>query len=119
MEDGEDPHSTLRRELHEELGHAVAEIGPEIWTRTVRIPFLDGSHDGQHDRYFVVRCEAFDPEPAIGWEQLRAEYVVELRWWSHAEVVASDVTFAPRSLGSHLGDLLRDGPPAAPVDVGR
>ena len=86
QEPGEDDEATLRRELDEELGVTCADIGPHIWTRLHIIPFLDGRWDGQRDNVYLVRTEAFEPQPSLTWEQLRAERVHELRWWTPAEL---------------------------------
>jgi 8-oxo-dGTP diphosphatase len=118
---GEDDEATLRRELDEELGLAVDEIGPHIWTRTHVVAFLDGSWDGQRDHLYLVRTGAFTPTPSMTWEQLIAERVHELRWWTVGELAAADrdgVTFAPRRLPELVAALVREGPPGAPVDVG-
>ena len=64
QEPGEDDEATVRRELHEELGLRVDEIGPHIWTRTHVIPFLDGTWDGQRDHVYLVRTPSFTPAPA-------------------------------------------------------
>jgi len=121
QEPGEDDEATLRRELDEELGLAVDEIGPHIWTRTAIIPFLDGSWDGQRDHVYLVRTPAFTPAPSMTWDELLAERVHELRWWSAAELRAAGrdgVLFAPRRLPDLVAALVREGPPAAPIDVG-
>jgi 8-oxo-dGTP pyrophosphatase MutT (NUDIX family) len=121
QEDGEDDAATLRRELDEELGLPVEEIGPHIWTRTHVIPFLDGSWDGQRDHVYLVRTPAFTPVPSLTWEQLIAERVHELRWWTAAELLAAGrdgVRFAPRRLPELVAALVREGPPPAPIDVG-
>jgi hypothetical protein len=39
-----------------------AAIGPLIWTRTHILPMSTG-HDGQQERYYLVRTSAFDPAP--------------------------------------------------------
>lgn len=123
QEPGEDDDATLRRELDEELGLHVDEIGPHIWTRTHVIPFLDGRWDGQRDHIYLVRAPAgFTPAPSLTWEQLRAERLHELRWWTAAELAAAGddrIRFAPRRLPALVAELVRDGvPAAAPVDVG-
>lgn len=116
----EDDDATLRRELDEELGLHGIHIGPHIWNRLHVIPFLDGRWDGQRDRIYLVRTDTFEPAPRLTWEQLRAERVHELRWWTSEELSrpAEDVRFAPRRLPELVAELLTAGPPDAPVDVG-
>lgn len=122
MDPGEDVASALRRELHEELGLDDPVIGPEVWERTHIIPFLDGHWDGQHDRFFMVHTPSFEPTPRLTWEQLNAENLFELRWWTPDELDAFEPTrrefFAPRQFPDLYRALLADGPPAAPLDTG-
>ena len=122
QEPGEDDEATLRRELHEELGLAVTDIGPHIWNRLHVVPFLDGRWDGQRDRVYLVHAAAFEPQPSLTWEQLRAERVHELRWWTPHELTAATtdehVRFAPRRLPELVARLLADGAPDEPIDVG-
>ena len=119
QEPGEDDEATLRRELDEELGFALAEIGPHVWTRLHVIPFIDGSWDGQRDHVYLVRTAEFEPQPSLTWEQMRAERVHELRWWTPDELrAAADVVFAPRALPDLVATLVTDGPPPTPFTVG-
>jgi hypothetical protein len=60
---------------------------------------------------------AFEPEPQLTWEQMNAEFVHELRWWTLDEIFASDAHFVPGDLHALVTTLLRDGPPVEPVDV--
>ena len=120
--------TALHRELAEETGLTDADIGPHIWTREHVIPFLDGTYDGQRDQIHLVRTERFDPDPGIGWEQMRAERVHEMRWWSFDEIssqaalVAAGtddvVGFAPAALAELLTDLVDNGAPNSPVVTG-
>jgi ADP-ribose pyrophosphatase YjhB (NUDIX family) len=117
LEPDETHEDAIRRELAEEAGLDGVELGPEIWTRTH--VWDDGIHwDGQTERYFLVRTRAFEPMPRHTWEQLNAEWVTDVRWWTIDEIAASDEAFAPTRLAPLLRELLRDGPPAEPVDVG-
>jgi 8-oxo-dGTP diphosphatase len=121
QEPGEDDETTLRRELHEELGLVDIEVGPHLWTRTHVIPFLDGRWDGQREHIYLVRTPTFEPQPALTWTQLNAERVYGMRWWTLDELEAArrdKVWFAPRALPALLADLVANGPPAAPLDVG-
>jgi 8-oxo-dGTP diphosphatase len=114
---GEADEAGLRRELAEELGLVDVEIGAHIWTRLHIIPFIGGQYDGQRERIHLVRTTAFDPEPQIGWELLRAEYVHELRWWTVDELDGAGVRCAPTALPALARAVLRDGPPDEPLDV--
>jgi 8-oxo-dGTP pyrophosphatase MutT (NUDIX family) len=118
VEEGEDDAATLARELREELGLELVEpLGACVWVRTHVFPM--GRWDGQTERYYLVRTPVFAISPALTPEELRAEAVAELRWWTLDEVeAATDVVFAPRRLPTLLRELLREGPPAEPVDVG-
>ena len=118
LEEGETHEEALRRELFEELGLVGAEIGPHVWSREHIVPMRTG-HDGQQDHIHLVRTERFRPEPTIGWDAMREEFVTELRWWTPEEIaVRTDQRFVPRRLLVHLRDLLSRGVPDAPVDVG-
>lgn len=120
LEPGETHLDALHRELAEEVGLAGVDIGPHIWNREHIIPFLDGRWDGQRDRVFLVHTERFEPTPRLSWEQLRAERLHELRWWTADALRAApeDVTFAPGRMPELIHRLLTEGPPTAPIDTG-
>ncbi len=65
LEPGETHEHALARELREEAGLEVVDLGPWIWSRTHVIPFLDGSADGQVERYYLLRTPAFEPAPVF------------------------------------------------------
>lgn len=118
VEEGEDDTATLGRELREELGLALAEpLGACVWVRTHVFPM--SRWDGQTERYYLVRTPPFTIRPALSAGELRDEGVTALRWWTLDELdAATDVDFAPRRLPALLRELLRDGPPVEPIDVG-
>lgn len=122
IETGEGIEPALRRELAEELGLEGVELGPQIWYRTHVIPFLNGRWDGQREQYFLVETAAFDPVPQLSAERLRAEHLMAVRWWTRDELASfvptPTETFAPRRLPQLVAELLADGVPAAPIDVG-
>jgi 8-oxo-dGTP diphosphatase len=118
VEAGEDDAATLARELREELGlELVSPIGRCVWVRTHVFPMT--GWNGQTERYYLLRVPPFEIRPMLSADALRAEGVGEIRWWTLAELdEAREVTFAPRRLPAFLRGLLRDGPPAEPLDVG-
>ena len=118
IEAGETAHSALHRELTEELGMVDPPIGAEIWTRTHVIPFVNARWDGQAERYFLVETRHFEPRPTVTREELAAEFVTAMRWWTQQDLAAADVTFAPTRLPELIEALLTEGPPPAPIDAG-
>jgi 8-oxo-dGTP diphosphatase len=122
IEPDEDVATALRRELAEELGLDDVAIGPQIWERVHIIPFLDGRWDGQHDRFFLVNAAPFEPAPRLSAEQLQAEYLMHVRWWTQAELASfvptDTVLFAPRRLPQLVATLLADGVPDSPIETG-
>jgi ADP-ribose pyrophosphatase YjhB (NUDIX family) len=117
VEPGETDEEAIGRELAEECGIREFELGPLVWTRTHRFAGMR-SHGGQEERLYLVRAPGIDPAPEMSWEQLRSEGVDAVRWWTPEELAASDEEFAPTRLPELVRDIVANGPPPAPVDVG-
>jgi 8-oxo-dGTP diphosphatase len=118
IEDGESDEHAIRRELVEEAGLEDFELGPLVWTRTHHVPLGGGRWDGQTERYYLVRTHPFEPSPRFTWAELREEGMTAVRWWTSDELETTEELFAPRRLPVLVRSLLRDGPPAEPLDVG-
>jgi len=103
------------RELREELGDAAVDLGPCIWTRR-HIGVFRGRQFDQTERIYLGRAAAFEPRPSP--EALREHGPSDIRWWTTDELKAADDDFSPRRLPELVRQLLEDGPPAEPVDVG-
>ena len=112
--EGESAEQALRRELHEEIGLEDFELGPEIWTREHTFAWM-GHILRARERIYLVRVDEHAPVPAI---DLRAEAVHDVRWWTLAELEAADEQLVPDRLAKFVLELLEQGPPAEPVDVG-
>jgi 8-oxo-dGTP diphosphatase len=118
IEPGEATAEALARELREEVGLLAPSIGPHIWTREHHVRFLDGNWDGQREQIHLVRVDdEFEPSPELDWEQLRQEYLHEIRWWTPDELTTSSANFAPVDLARLVVDVVESGPPPAPIDV--
>lgn len=124
----ESVHEGLIRELAEETGLVIADPGEPVWWQEHHFPM--SRWDGQHDTFYLLEVDHFEPAPSIGFDRLRAEHVDAIEWWSYADLQKAQsaydadaredpayATFAPRRLGHHLATLLADGHCGAPVDV--
>jgi 8-oxo-dGTP pyrophosphatase MutT (NUDIX family) len=116
LDEGETHEDAVLRELAEEAG-IHAPLGPRIWMREHTFPWGDRVVR-QVEQYFLVRVESAEVAPEFTPEQLRDEAVHELRWWSVAELEASQEEFAPRRLPELLRQLLETGSPPEPLDSG-
>jgi ADP-ribose pyrophosphatase YjhB (NUDIX family) len=117
LDPGEALEQGLSRELREETGLIDVELGPVIWTRREVFPWA-GQELDQSERIVLLRVPSFEPKPQLTAEQLAAEGVYEVRWWALAELERSSETFFPTRLGHFLRQLLEQGPPDEPIDVG-
>jgi 8-oxo-dGTP diphosphatase len=130
IDPGESVADGLRRELREELGLDVGEVGSPIWLKEHHFPM--SRWDGQHDTYFLVEVpEAFDPRPSFSESELRRENIGGMLWWDYDDLMRAQrayddgdvddpsfAVFSPRRLGHHVTDLIMDGPPARAIVVG-
>jgi G:T/U-mismatch repair DNA glycosylase/ADP-ribose pyrophosphatase YjhB (NUDIX family) len=113
VESGETPEQAASREVREEAGFD-AELGPCIWTRTHWWP--EGVHSGQRERIYLGRASGAEPRPIT--DELRGEWLADIRWWPRAEIDEHEGLLAPRRLKELLRDLDEHGPPPEPLDVG-
>lgn len=118
VESGEDEVDALRRELAEEVGLVDVDLAGPIWERT----HLWEGHPrfaGQAERMWFVRCATFDPAPQMSWDQLNAEGMTGIRWWTTGELAAAiDTDFSPTRLPTLFAGIVADGPPTTVIDVG-
>jgi ADP-ribose pyrophosphatase YjhB (NUDIX family) len=120
VEPGESLLEALRRELDEEVGLAVDGQPPHVWHQVVvRAGHAEG-YDGLINDYFLVRTAAFAPRGSMTDEQLAAENLFGLRWWTAAELAEyrGPDLFSPRALPALLAALRAEGPPAEPAELG-
>lgn len=119
VEAGESDAEALRRELREEL-HVEPMLGPWIWTRG-QVWSWNGTVYETTERIALVRVDAAevtaDPSDSLFFGGVEQGF--EWRWWTLAELEQTEDETSPRRLVSFLRELLENGPPNTPIDVGR
>ncbi len=106
LEEGESHEDAARREVFEETGHRLFELGPERWRRRTAFWF-DGTYYDQEEVWFVVRCPHFAPS-ATGFTELEAATVTDARWWTPVELAHADEDLYPAELPGLLTAWLGD-----------
>lgn len=110
---GESLEAAVRREVYEETGARLGELGPVVWERHVSFPF-DGRQFEQHESIFVVRTARFEVEPTALTE-LELRLTTGYRWWPIPRLAGTTEAVYPPRLASLLEDWLSSGPPSAPL----
>jgi 8-oxo-dGTP pyrophosphatase MutT (NUDIX family) len=116
VEQGETFEQTALRELREETGIVDAPIGPWVWRSDRVLRFSDGRSMRFHERYFLARSRSgrVDISKLFGAE---ADWIKSYRWWSAAEIAASDDVFIPFYLARLVDDLAAGRVPTTPVSI--
>jgi 8-oxo-dGTP pyrophosphatase MutT (NUDIX family) len=117
VEAGESAEDCLTREVFEETGFRIDNHSGPVWIRRHQF-LLSGEQYDQREEYYLVRTHRFEADGRMNPALHEAELVKGFRWWSLAAIQASDEIFVPRQLGKYLEQLLCQGCPPTPIDVG-
>ncbi len=116
LKDDETHEEAAWREVAEETGFELDEMGPWVWTREDVFRF-EGRLYRQRERYFLASVPAFEPRPQV-IDAEEAKAFDGLGWWTLRELETSDERFAPANLPVLVRELVEEGPPEHPVLVG-
>lgn len=114
---GETHEAAGRRELWEETGLTDPVLGPEIGHRRHVVAWGGVSYDVR-ERWFLSRVPPFDIS-TDGFDEAERLDILEHRWWTLAELHAATERLVPEDLADLVAGILRDGPPAQPLTLGR
>ena len=112
-EAGESTADAARREAFEEAGLVLpADLGPVVLHRVAEFPFEDRLYRQTED-FYLCRVDS-DAVDTTGWTDLERRSMTEHRWWTAAELAATDEVVYPEQLAELLATLLSPGPAARP-----
>lgn len=100
IEPGEDARAAAIREVLEETGLRLTGLEGPIARRTSVFPY-DGRLLEQHDRFFLARVPAFEPDRS-GWTEVERRALGEHRWWSVEALRETAETVYPEGLADLL-----------------
>ena len=102
IEPGETPEQAAIRELREETGIAVDDVGAAIGERSYKMRLPSGEVVAGHETYFLVRIAAVSDISRDGWTKLETEIIAEHRWWTVGELKTTSETVYPVNLTTML-----------------
>ena len=108
LEDGETFEAAAKREATEELGLDDVALNP-LWDAKSDYLF-EGRVVLQEARFYLLRVERIEFTPAV-LEEHRLERIREARWWTLAELRATEDLIFPEDLSQRLAALR--APPSA------
>ena len=85
------------RELWEETGIRVTEVGPQIAQRKLVLQMLDGEYVNEDERYFRIRVTDTQLSKS-GWSANEVECMTAHHWWSRAELEQTTEQVWPENL---------------------
>ena len=105
MDPGETHEDAARREILEETGLEVADVGARIYQENIPLPYDDAIFPGAHQEFFAVPVSAeFEPDRS-GWTESEHVDVTKWAWWSLEELRATSEPYEPRQLPDIMNTL--------------
>ncbi|MGV8857073.1 NUDIX hydrolase [Rhodoglobus sp.] len=110
VDPGESHHQAALRELEEETGLVIEDLGAPVWSHDFVVEWDDADHDTGHAEFYLAHTDVFEPSQ----EQWTADERVDVlahRWWTIDELAATSDRYEPAELvgviRTHLQEMNR------------
>jgi 8-oxo-dGTP pyrophosphatase MutT (NUDIX family) len=113
VDPGEDHPTAAVRELREETGQVVDDVGPVVHVDDFEVPWDAADHTHGHAEFFVVRLPHFEVVDD-GWTDDERTDILESRWFTLDELASTGDPVEPEALVELLRSVLQPGGHAAP-----
>ena len=92
------------REMFEEIGLRIGNPGAAVGRRVSTFRWIDGEMVEADERFLLVRCGGQVKVSVEGWTNPEREVITGWRWWSRADLGASEEQIYPADLARILRD---------------
>ena len=106
VDEGESHHEAAVRELFEETGLVVDDLGDPVWSLDFAVDYAGGDHDTGHAEYYLLRASAFIPS-SENWTDDERIDVLEHRWFTIDQLRSESEPVDPPVLAEVIERFLR------------
>ena len=97
LENGETFEGAARRELKEETGLEIGDVGPVIGRRNFALQLPDGETVMAEERFFRIDVQDVSIS-RNGWTALETQVMKEHHWWTRKEIAETTETIYPEDI---------------------
>ena len=97
VDPGESHHEAAVRELYEETGLVISDLGSPVWAHDFEVEWDAADHDTGHAEFYAAVVDNFEPSSA-NWTEDEHVDVLEHRWWRLSELIGTTDLYEPREL---------------------